>query len=325
MSDSTPKNRKLTTEEFITRAILKHGDKYSYSKSVYTRAKNKIIITCAVHGDFEQEAFSHMSGCGCNLCYRRNLSSSFEVESRKIHGDDYDYSLVEYKTNAIKVKIICKIHGEFSQSPMNHLAGKRCNLCASASRTRLKTFPFEEFERISNNTHNFMYKYCESHYAGIKSNTKIICSEHGEFHQTAKLHMNGGMCPGCISDGYGFKLTSFKKMCDSRFGGNGVLYLIKCYGNNEEFYKIGITSRGSKHRFDSKSRMPYGFEVIKEITANAETIYKLEKFLHKILRGSRYKPLIKFGGYTECFSEISVDVIAIIDKMSNNDQLQLLV
>lgn len=40
----------LNTEKFVERAIAKHGDRYDYSKSVYTKAKDKLIIICRVHG-----------------------------------------------------------------------------------------------------------------------------------------------------------------------------------------------------------------------------------------------------------------------------------
>jgi hypothetical protein len=58
----------LTTEEFIEKAKKVHGDKYDYSKTIYTIAHNKVIITCPKHGDFEQEASSHLCGKGCPLC-----------------------------------------------------------------------------------------------------------------------------------------------------------------------------------------------------------------------------------------------------------------
>ena len=44
--------KKLTTEEWINKARIKHGDKYDYSKSVYTGSRDRIIITCPKHGDF---------------------------------------------------------------------------------------------------------------------------------------------------------------------------------------------------------------------------------------------------------------------------------
>ena len=43
-------SKKITTEQFVIRAKQIHGGKYNYSKSIYTKAKNKVIIICPSHG-----------------------------------------------------------------------------------------------------------------------------------------------------------------------------------------------------------------------------------------------------------------------------------
>ena len=73
--------KQKTTEEFIKQAIIKHGDKYDYSKVVYTKKDNKIIIICKIHGEFEQCANSHIMGYGCQKCggnYRYNTYGFIE-------------------------------------------------------------------------------------------------------------------------------------------------------------------------------------------------------------------------------------------------------
>lgn len=52
--------RRLDTNMFIEKAILRHGNKYLYEKSIYLNRRTKIIITCKDHGDFLQEAGSHI-------------------------------------------------------------------------------------------------------------------------------------------------------------------------------------------------------------------------------------------------------------------------
>jgi very-short-patch-repair endonuclease len=66
--------------------------------------------------------------CGCNP-YKRKTSSKFISEASKIHGNIYDYSMVEYKNSITKVKIICKKHGIFEITPGNHLHGRKCPKC----------------------------------------------------------------------------------------------------------------------------------------------------------------------------------------------------
>ncbi|WP_340375900.1 hypothetical protein U5640_12535 [Streptomyces sp. SS7] len=61
-------DRSLTTEEWIERAYEIHGDRYDYGQVVYVRGRDKVQITCREHGDFEQQAASHLFGCGCPAC-----------------------------------------------------------------------------------------------------------------------------------------------------------------------------------------------------------------------------------------------------------------
>ena len=56
-------------------------------------------------------------------------NKTFISQSKKIHGDNYDYSLVNYKKSKEKVIIICKKHGEFKQTPNSHLKGNGCPIC----------------------------------------------------------------------------------------------------------------------------------------------------------------------------------------------------
>ena len=62
--------KKITTEDFISRAMIVHGDRYDYSKSIYTSAKEKVTIVCKKHGvEFYQSPTNHLQGkVGCNKC-----------------------------------------------------------------------------------------------------------------------------------------------------------------------------------------------------------------------------------------------------------------
>lgn len=133
-------NVKLTTECFIENSKKIHGDKYDYSLVNYVNNKTKVMITCPVHGVFEQRPDIHISkkqGCPkCGVISRTKKQSSnvegFIEKSIKIHGDRYDYSLVEYKNNKTKVKIKCLNHGVFEQKVINHLNGDGCPYCSNS-------------------------------------------------------------------------------------------------------------------------------------------------------------------------------------------------
>lgn len=76
--------------------------------------------------------------------------------------------------------------------------------------------------------------------------------------------------------------------------------VVRCFNENEEFYKIGITGRTIRQRFSGKT-LPYKYEIIQEIKDVPEIIYNLENDLTKLYRDFKYKPKISFKGETECY------------------------
>lgn len=124
-------NSTLTTKDFIERAKLQHGDKFNYSLVSYVSCKLKVRIICNVHGEFAQSADNHLRGFGCSKCSSKYspTTEEFVEKAKLVHGDMYDYSSVVYVTTRLKVKIICKKHGEFGQSAHTHLSGGGCVKC----------------------------------------------------------------------------------------------------------------------------------------------------------------------------------------------------
>jgi len=127
--------KRKTTEEFIVDAYCKHGDRYNYKFVEYKNAKTKVKIICSTHGIFEQTPGNHLNGKGCSECSgNKKLNTEEFIEKAKaIHGNKYDYSLVEYKNAKINIKIICSEHGIFEQIVSNHLSGKGCSKCKRSS------------------------------------------------------------------------------------------------------------------------------------------------------------------------------------------------
>lgn len=126
-------NVKMTKEEFVERANKIHHGKYDYSRVIYEGYEKKICIICPVHGEFWQTPHAHLAGQGCQECYgnKKCTSEQFIEKARKIHGNKYDYSKVEYNGNHKKVCIICPKHGEFWQLPLCHTVHHQgCPKCA---------------------------------------------------------------------------------------------------------------------------------------------------------------------------------------------------
>ena len=127
-------SKKLTTEEFIEKAKQIHGDKYDYSKVEYKNCEEKVCIICPIHGEFLQTPNSHLNGNGCSKCAKcyHYTTEDFIDKAKQIHNNKYDYSKSIYNGIFKKICIVCPEHGEFWQTPKNHLKGSGCPKCAKS-------------------------------------------------------------------------------------------------------------------------------------------------------------------------------------------------
>jgi len=124
---------KSNHKNFIKKSNKIHQNKYDYSLTNYVNQHTKVKIICPIHGVFEQIASNHTymkHGCPkCHFDKVRQTDEEFIEKSKNIHGDKYDYSIIKYINAHTKIKIICKKHGIFEQSPSNHLSGQGCPIC----------------------------------------------------------------------------------------------------------------------------------------------------------------------------------------------------
>jgi len=196
-------------EEFINKARAVHGDRYDYTLVNYVNSHTKIIILCKIHGKFIQQPNNHLNGCGCCKCgiissKRCRLTDKFFVEKARIkHKNKYDYSLSKYIASNIKLKIICPEHGEWSQTPSNHLRGAGCPKC----KIQDQKLSYKEFVEKANKIHNNKYTYDHGMVNNCKSNIKITCDLHGLFKQTIGTHLRGSGCPRCGKISHDIKIS----------------------------------------------------------------------------------------------------------------------
>src|SRR5690606_20516622 len=113
-----------------------HGDRYNYDLVVYKNLRTKVKIVCKDHGVFEQVPDSHTKGHGCPHCAGNTQwdTGSFILKAKEVHGDKFDYSLVDYKTTSHRVTILCPYHGASKQFPREHLRGIGCRRCGDVEK-----------------------------------------------------------------------------------------------------------------------------------------------------------------------------------------------
>jgi hypothetical protein len=131
--------KKITTEEFINECNKKHNNKYEYRLTNYTGYYSNITVICKIHGTFKQRAGHHLEGRGCQKCgidrckeSKFHTKEEFIEKSNKIHNNFYNYDKVIYIKARNKVCIVCPKHGEYWQSPDNHLHGRGCYKCKNS-------------------------------------------------------------------------------------------------------------------------------------------------------------------------------------------------
>lgn len=296
--------KRKTTSQFIEDAIKVHGDRYDYSLAEYKGAKGKIKIICREHGIFEQSATHHLSGGSCTKCslkiknFGRSTNKEFIEKAKKTHGEDYDYSLVEYIDWKTKVKVTCNsCKNIFEVSPNNHINGRGCKECGIKRRTKKLTLTNENYIERCNKTHNNFYNYGKVHYINGYNKVIIGCPIHKDFEQEANSHLHGVGCPKCA-----LEIDSFRRSHYTKLAEKATLYLIKVYNEHEVFYKLGKTIGKTKRRFAGKQKLPYEFMIINEYNSEIGEIFDLEIELHRKYKKYQYFPKINFKGYTECYT-----------------------
>lgn len=132
-------------DNFVKNARTIHGDKYDYSLFGTITSQNKLPIICPIHGIFHQLLRAHITNkSGCPECGNIKSAKSqllsvdtFIEKAKKVHGNLYDYSKVEYTGAHRKVSIICNEHGSFEVTPANHWSNKvGCPNCAKKSKSK---------------------------------------------------------------------------------------------------------------------------------------------------------------------------------------------
>ena len=172
-------------QSFVTKAVAVHGQRYDYSKADYTGCNEPVEIVCKVHGLFFQTPGCHLSGRGCLKCGLSKPRSrkgrppipnteEFLNRAREVHGEEYDYTETEYLDYQSRVKIECRRHGEFIQSPAKHLSGQGCAKCGFERRARKRREKYRAtFITRAHEVHGEKYDYSESTYEKAKLPVKI--------------------------------------------------------------------------------------------------------------------------------------------------------
>lgn len=198
--------KNLSQNEFIARCVEKYGNKFDYSKTIYSNKRKKVIITCPIHGDVNVYPLDFLnSSNGCPICGKeyakfchKGGKAEFIKKAEEKFGNIYSFPS-EYENNKKGILIHCNICGrDFSKRPNDFLTSKTGG-CPHYRIKKRDEISFDEFLKKAREKHGERYRYVS--FDGkkeINEKIAIICPLHGKFEMSIKNHLEG---KGCRFDG----------------------------------------------------------------------------------------------------------------------------
>jgi hypothetical protein len=247
--------RTYNTNTFIQKAKSIHGDKFLYDKTIFVGVKKPVIITCKIHGNFEQMPDKHINARhGCPRCDKSAEKSLEYIVQRgtEIHNGFYDYSKSVFTKMFNKIIIICPNHGEFQQTPANHINHKQgCPACA-VGKSRKEKLWLDEI--------------------GLPNDMQ---------HRTVILHIDGRRF---IVDGYNPSTNTIYEFYGDYWHGNPRIYDANDMNNGNKT-TFGILHQNTLQRenilqtygFKIISMWEYDFDNLHNIPHYGETKYKADQ------------------------------------------------
>lgn len=224
---------------------------------------------------------------------------------KKVHGFTYDYSKFKYTGSDNLSTIICRIHGDFQQSPYTHSKGHGCKKCAiDYSKIRdLESRKLKFSEQFNQKFGNKLTLILDTYISNGQRVSYNCNSCQSKYTSTPnKLLSKASVgCAVCYGNGKHKQTREyFEKYKEVLSNQTGYLYLVKLKNDNEEFIKIGIT------KYDDPlirlERVPYQKEILLFIEDSLYNCFDIEQQILSFYKKQKYRPKINFGGHTECLS-----------------------
>jgi hypothetical protein len=194
-------SRQRREDEFITKSISLHENKYDYSLVIgnFKNVDQPVDILCKrCNKVFKQAPYNHINGAGCKICnmrsHRKTLSQLIE-EVNKIHGDYvYEFRDTVYNGNdGEHIDIWClSCDSIVNILPYSLLRGIGCP-CIRKCTSNTNNFIKHAIEK-----HGDKYDYSEVNYVDSKEKVNIFCNScEISFLQSPNNHLIGHGCRKC--------------------------------------------------------------------------------------------------------------------------------
>lgn len=231
----------------------------------------------------------------------------FLQRSEQLYKDKYLYDNTIYKGMFNSVTVTCKVHGKFLVIARDFLRGTECQYCSSKTLKTVLVDKTRFFIKRAQEKHGNKFDYSKVKYVKTINKIDIICKVHGIFKQLPHAHLRGQGCPKCSNKEKQNRLNINAKSLSRKdnwilnCSENAYLYIIKCYNEQEEFIKIGISKYNDlKKRYTCYSMLPYNYELLFIKEDFPMKIWNLEKEILQKFKKYKYIPKNSFKGRYEC-------------------------
>ena len=124
-------------------------------------------------------------------------NEGFREKAKRVHGGKYLYDKtdVDNRGDDGKVVITCPVHGDFRQTPKNHLSGHGCHECA-----KRKSMSTEELIEKAKKSHTSKFDsldYSKTKMVSYGEKVTVTCTVHGDFEISPEKLIKGHGCPKC--------------------------------------------------------------------------------------------------------------------------------
>jgi hypothetical protein len=300
--------------QFVKEMQEIYGDRYDLSLVEYINGRTPVSIICKDRGILKVTPASLLNKKVYLVKGKKKTRSTdkemFLEEVFKLYGGKNNYDDTIVGNSRGKIDVVCENHGKFTVEMASYFNGVDCPKCSAINYKKTRSKTTEEFVEQAKKVHGDKCDYTNTIYKSCKEKVEIKCNMHNiYFEQYPTNHLFGGCCRKCLSENISKSLQGKEGTCGytkSRYikqagDRKAYVYLIKCWNENEEFYKIGKTFLDINIRF-KKSNLCYEFKEVHFHYGDAGYIYDLENELHRIYKPHRHKPKKWFAGHTECFT-----------------------
>lgn len=188
---------KLSTEEFVRKAIIVHNGKYDYSLVLYENGRTRVPIVCPEHGVWYQTPENHLAGKGCQRCgYERVRIARRTTNYEDIKVPGFTWVGNEYVHQNSNTEWKCNNCGYVRMASYRTMINRDPPGCPICNPTSI-SLTVEIFTLRSQNVHSQRYDYSKVKLIDSRTKVEIVCPTHGSFWQQPTSHMSGVGCPQC--------------------------------------------------------------------------------------------------------------------------------